>query len=204
MMLSLVFAVLVADADPALELIPPAAVAAKASPWAASHGVLVAAKVGVFAGSGPAPVMASFSAELGWAAPWLSRLFGLSLEPGFAYSQLTRTTVVGRVQQRNLGFSMPVLLSANREMGPGLGRVLVGPVLYVFDGRSRGTPGFDTTGFDTTQVAIGADAGVSYLLWLGPGGLGLDLRYRAVPQTDINRTVLGHGLVAHLTYLLAL
>lgn len=198
MWLLLVASLLAVEGDDVPEIELPINKKAVVAPWSQSSGFFLAAKVGGFAGSGPYGLTAG--AEVGYAAPFMERAFALSLDPSFIYGQASSTSVAGNISQRHLGFALPLLLSFNRQLGPGLFRVLAGPTLFVLDGQSR----VAGAGFDTTNVTIGADAGLAYHYWMGPGGLGLAVRYRAMPYTDVNRTVVGHGVVAELSYLLPL
>lgn len=190
------------DDGPPLELVSPKSTAA--TTWSTGGGLFLGAHVGGFFGSGPAGVAASV--EVGLALPPLQRALALSLQPSFVWGTRSRNTVAGAMAQTHLGFVMPLLASFNRDVGPGLLRVIAGPSLVLLDGKSRVSTagGRVGTGFDAFQVGLGVDAGLAYLLWFTRVGIGLDVRYRATPFAEVNQSQLSHAVLAQVSGVLPL
>jgi hypothetical protein len=139
-------------------------------------GFLLAPKFfGSFSLSGPEGHGVRGAIEIGYRLPVLSRLFGLSLEPGFGGTWGSPPiTGEGTATGQALLFGLPLLVSANVVLGPGLLRGLIGPSLDWTRLVS------DTSARVVTDVllGLGLHAGVGYGILLGPGALGLELRYR--------------------------
>jgi hypothetical protein len=160
-------------------------------------GLVLAPKFGAVVGLvGQLKLGVSAAAELGYRLPVLKRTLGFSIEPTFHNPSGDENTAIGTSHATSLYFSLPILVTGNLELGPGMLRVLVGPDL---DWLSITTTLRSVT-LENSGFALGLRVGVSYGFFLGPGTLGLEIGYRYLPYAIGQRTVDGHALVLHAMY----
>jgi len=160
-------------------------------------GVIVGPKLGgAFPVAGPLGPSLFAAVEIGYRLPVLKRILSLSLEPNFSNPSSARATELGTLKGPTLSVSVPLLVGANVEAGPGLVRVLAGPS---FDWAQSDTQvaGF---AFSETSTALGVSVSAGYLVHLGPGGLGIELRYHATAPRVAASNSISHLLGVTAAY----
>jgi hypothetical protein len=94
--------------------------------------------------------------------------------------------------------SIPTLASVNLLLGPGLFRALVGPSLDW----SRLVTTTSLRTITDTLVSVGLAAGASYGILLGPGALGLEIRYRLTSVAADGRAYPSSAIIIGMSYVL--
>ena len=165
------------------------------------YGFVVGAKLGAAfatdAGLSPSVLVA---VEAGYRFPFWQRRLGVSLEPSFANPQTRRATEAGTVSGPAFALSIPVLVTLNVELGPGLVRAMAGPS---FEWAAINTT-VNAFEFKERLLGIGAQISAGYLFHLGPGGLGVEVRYRLSPLSIASRTLLSHAIGVTAAYVFLL
>jgi hypothetical protein len=152
-------------------------------------GLILGPKIGgAFGVAGPLGISILIAAELGYRLPVLNRLLSISLEPSFSNPSTSRATELGTLKGPALAVSIPLLIGANVAAGPGLVRALLGPSFDWLQSQAS-VAGFE---FNDTATALGATLAVSYLFNLGPGGLGVELRYHVTAPRVANQNAISH------------
>jgi hypothetical protein len=138
--------------------------------------------------------------ELGYRFPVWERRLGVSIEPSFANPQTQRATEAGTAKGPAFALSIPVLLTLNVALGPGLVRAMAGPSIEwaAIDVK------VSSFVFNERVLGLGAQLSAGYLFRLGPGGLGLELRYRVSPLSIASRTFLSHAIGVTAAYVFLL
>lgn len=191
---------------PRSEATPPPAIAA-ATPQAEPNqgdgksGLIIGAKLGAGVGmAGPLGASVFAAVELGYRLPAAGRLLGVSLEPSFGNPSAAVATPLGFARGPASWLSVPLLVSANVALGPGLLRVFAGPSIDAIWSHS------EVAGFRHTDavVSLGAAVGAGYFFNLGPGALGVDVRYRATSVRVTGADALTHSMAVAAGYLFLL
>ncbi len=164
-------------------------------------GLVLGVKVGAAFATDPNLSPAVVAAiEVGYRLPVWGRRLGLSVEPSFANPGAQRSTAAGTAKGPAFALSVPLLVTLNVQLGPGLVRAMAGPSIEwaAIDVKvSQFT-------FNERVVGIGAQLTASYLFRLGPGGLGLELRYRVSPLSIASRTFVSHAIGVTAAYVFLL
>lgn len=139
--------------------------------------VQLGAKVFASAGSGPALAGPFGALELAVRLPvWGNRL-GVFLEPG-----------AGQLFGRDatlLYVGGPVGASLQQPVGAGLVRFMAGATV--------GWAKSAHAQYTDELVSFGATGGLAYVFPVGPGGMSIDLRYRALPYLSQGKLTVSHG-----------
>ncbi|MCC6808862.1 MAG: hypothetical protein IT381_15655 [Deltaproteobacteria bacterium] len=164
-------------------------------------GLVIGAKIGAaFAATGGLATAVLAAVELGYRFPVWERRIGVSIEPAFSNPSAVRSTELGTVRGTTFALSVPLLASVNVELGPGLIRALAGPSLEWVASQAA----LRQFTFNERVTGVGAAITAGYVFHLGPGALGLELRYRVSPTRVAAQAILSHtiGVTAAYVFLL--
>lgn len=161
------------------------------------RALLVGVKGGaLFLTSGPLSLGGFGGVEVGYRLPFAHRFLGIGAELWAATGWGSLGTPLGREQASAFLLGVPLWLSANVSLGPGLLRVLVGPQFDYIDARLSLASVHDAQ----RGIGLAAACGAAYLFVLGPGALGLEARYSYLPYGAGSVTYDSHAFFVMLDY----
>lgn len=159
-------------------------------------GLIIGLSGGIAAGfSPPLGLAPQFALEVGYRLPFLGQALGISVEPTFMLF-LAQTSAGARTE--GTGIVIPVLLSLNLDLGPGVLRVLGGVSIANMNVKTVDSLGTST---DTTWV-FGAQGSLGYWFNLPFGAVFAVADFKALPYAALSANKLYLGVGGRLGYAL--